>query len=107
MKHTFIYFFIDPYPQPATVIVSGSRVNRSGSDNLVFNDSVTQWRIIIDINDDQVSLEDVEEYPLRFSSVSNSRVILGPDTIIRIADNDGNNFFNCKLFSYLNSCFTN
>ena len=50
----------------------------------------TSQSVTVAITDDDVSLESVEEYPLAIRNPSiTTNVQLGPNTNIRITDNDG------------------
>ena len=75
---------LGPAPQPSTVVISGTNVEES----LTFDASTHYNFINVAINDDQVSLEDVEQYQLTFVGTNSDRVNFGDPTLIRITDDD-------------------
>lgn len=75
----------------AGITVSGLTVN-----NTVFFEaqSVMLRTLIIGIQDDSVALEDPERFSVDFTSSTPARnVRLGPETMITIQDDDGNERF--------------
>ena len=73
------------------VVISGATVNETIT---FLAQGLMQLLIPIDIIDDNVGQENVEVFPLEFTSSDPSeesgRVSLGPDATVMINDNDGN-----------------
>ena len=69
------------------MVISGTDVDEMG---LYFNQSITVVQFEVTINDDEVALEDVEEYSLTITNTNPSQnVFVFNNGLIRIFDDDG------------------
>ena len=78
--------FLGPGSQPSTVVISGTDVSSSV---MFAAGGSLQRNLSFTINDDDVALEDIESYQLRFGSTNPSdRVTTGNPTTVGIIDDD-------------------
>ena len=90
-----ILFHTGPGSQPPSVVISGTDVDEMG---LYFNQSITVVQFQVTVNDDEVALEDVEEYSLTITNTNPSQnVIVFNNGLIRIIDDDGMNVVLLKV----------
>ena len=69
------------------MVISGTDVDEMG---IYFNQSITVVQFEVTINDDEVALEDVEEYSLTITNTNPSQnVFVFNNGLIRISDDDG------------------
>ena len=82
-----LLFHTGPGSQPPTVVISGTDVNEM---DLVFNSITRVIGFTVYVNDDQVALEDIEEYSLTITNTNPSQnTFVFNNGLIRILEDDG------------------
>ena len=82
-----LLFHTGPGSQPPTVVISGTDVNEM---DLTFNLITRVIWFTVYVNDDQVALEDIEEYTLTITNTNPSQnIFVFNNGLIRILEDDG------------------